>query len=73
MVGSGRKRNCISPHLQQIAGGTHAEYRVRREAGIEDVRLHDLRHAVASYATLNGVPLPVVSHLLGETCTRSSN
>ena len=39
---------------------------VRREAGIEDVRLHDLRHTVASHAVLQGVPLPVVSRLLGH-------
>ncbi len=41
-------------------------YRVRREAGIEDVRLHDLRHTVASQAAMNGVPLPVVARLLGH-------
>ena len=39
---------------------------VRRQAGIEDVRLHDLRHTVASHAVLQGVPLPVVSRLLGH-------
>ena len=39
---------------------------VRREAGIEDVRLHDLRHTVASHAVLQGVPLPVVSRMLGH-------
>ena len=39
---------------------------VRREAGIEDVRLHDLRHTVASHAVLQGIPLPVVSRLLGH-------
>ena len=38
-------------------------YRVRREAGIEDVRLHDLRHTRASHAVMNGVPVPVVSRL----------
>ncbi len=41
-------------------------YRVRREAGIEDVRLHDLRHTHASHAVMNGVPVPVVSRLLGH-------
>ncbi len=39
---------------------------VRRQAGIEDVRLHDLRHTYASHAVLSGVPLPVVSRLLGH-------
>ena len=42
-------------------------YRVRREAGIEDVRLHDLRHTVASQAVMNGVALPVVARMLGHS------
>ena len=41
-------------------------YSVRKEAAIEDVRLHDLRHTYASHAVLQGVPLPVVSRLLGH-------
>ena len=41
--------------------------RVRRQAGIEDVRLHDLRHTHASHAVMNGVPLPVISRLLGHS------
>lgn len=41
--------------------------RIRREAGIEDVRLHDLRHTMASYAVMSGVPVPVVSRLLGHS------
>ena len=45
-------------------------YRVRREAGIEDVRLHDLRHTVASQAAMAGVPLPVVARLLGHSDVR---
>ena len=46
--------------------------RVRREAGIEEVRLHDLRHTVASHAAMNGVPLPVVSRLLGHSDPRTT-
>ena len=45
-------------------------YRVRREAGIEDCRLHDLRHSHASHAVMNGVPVPVVSRLLGHSDVR---
>ena len=33
---------------------------------MRDVRLHDLRHSFASHAILQGIPLPVVSHLLGH-------
>ncbi len=39
---------------------------VRREAGLEDVRLHDLRHTFASYAVKAGYTLPMVGRLLGH-------
>lgn len=44
--------------------------KVRRTAGIADVRLHDLRHTFASHAVMAGVPLPVVSRLLGHAQMR---
>ena len=47
-------------------------YRARREAGIEDVRLHDLRHTHASHAVMNGIPVPVVSRLLGHSDVRTT-
>ena len=40
--------------------------RARKEAGIEDVRLHDLRHTVASQAVARGVALPTVAKMLGH-------
>ncbi len=44
-------------------------YAVRKEAGLEDVRLHDLRHTYASHAVMQGMPLPVVARLLGHCQT----
>ncbi|NKC12885.1 MAG: tyrosine-type recombinase/integrase [Gammaproteobacteria bacterium] len=44
--------------------------KVRRTANIADVRLHDLRHSFASHAVMAGVPLPVVSRLLGHAQMR---
>ena len=52
-----------SPHLALWVS-------VRREAGIEDVRLHDLRHTFASHSVMSGVPVPVVSRILGHTNVR---
>ena len=44
--------------------------KVRRQAEIDDVCLHDLRHTFASHAVMQHVPLPVVSRLLGHAGTR---
>ena len=40
--------------------------RARKWAGIEDVRLHDLRHTVASQAVARGVALSTVAKMLGH-------
>ena len=44
--------------------------KVRQAADLEGVRLHDLRHTFASHAVMAGVPLPVVSRLLGHAHLR---
>ena len=46
--------------------GLYLWYLVRRTAGLEDVRLHDLRHTVATHAVMQGIPLPIVARLLGH-------
>lgn len=40
--------------------------KVRKDAGLGDVRLHDLRHNFASHAVMNGEPLAAVSKMLGH-------
>ncbi len=44
--------------------------RIRKTAGLLDVRLHDLRHSYASFLVNHGVSLYVVQHLLGHTQPR---
>ena len=41
--------------------------KVRSTAGIEDVRLHDLRHSFATLAASEGVSVPVIARLLGHS------
>ncbi len=41
-------------------------YRIRKLAGIEDVRIHDLRHSFASIAVSGGLTLPLIGKLLGH-------
>lgn len=40
---------------------------IRARAGLDDVRLHDLRHSFASVAAASGLSLPVIGALLGHT------
>ncbi|MEW5994910.1 MAG: tyrosine-type recombinase/integrase, partial [Candidatus Zixiibacteriota bacterium] len=46
--------------------------RVRKHAGIEDVRIHDLRHSFASTAASAGVPLQIVGGLLGHSSPQTT-
>ena len=41
--------------------------RIRKAAGLEDVRLHDLRHNFASVAVRKHMGLPIVGKMLGHT------
>ena len=57
------------PNLPR-SGEIRLWYAVRKEAEIEDVRLHDMRDSYASQAVIQGIPLPVVSRLLGHRNAR---
>lgn len=39
---------------------------IRHEAGLDDVRLHDLRHSFASFGAAKGLSLPMIGALLGH-------
>jgi integrase len=46
--------------------------RVRKEAKMEDVRLHDLRHSFASFAVGAGISLAVIGGLLGHRSVQTT-
>ena len=50
-------------HLSQLTSYWH---RVRKGAGVEDVRIHDLRHSFASRALALGESLTMIGRLLGH-------
>ena len=63
-----------NPHV--IVGGVPGAARynletpwqvIRKTAGLDDVRLHDLRHAFASVAVASGLGLPIIGKMLGHT------
>ncbi len=47
--------------------------RIQKQAGLEGVRLHDLRHTAASIAVGQGVGLPIVGRLLGHSQAQTTH
>ncbi len=45
----------------------HAWRRIRAEAGLQDVRFHDLRHSVASWLAIDGASAFVIMEVLGHS------
>ena len=58
---AGRKPGAHLTDLQ------HPWRRIRARAGLDDVRIHDLRHSFASRALALGEGLPMIGKLLGHT------
>jgi integrase len=52
---------------QHITDLQHPWRRIRARAGLDDVRIHDLRHTYASNAVSEGMPIQMVGRLLGHT------
>ena len=47
--------------------------KVRRRAGLEDVRLHDLRHSFASVGARSGESLLVIGKVLGHASSSATS
>jgi integrase len=58
--------------IKPIQGLQKIWERVRKTAGLDDVRIHDLRHTFASVAVSNGIPLYEVGRLLGHASMQST-
>ena len=58
---AGRKPGTRLAHI------SHYWYRVQERAGLEDVRIHDLRHRFACMALALGEPLAMIGKLLGHS------
>ena len=52
---------------RKLAPPQRAWHRIRARAGLEGVRLHDLRHSFASVGAARGLSLPMLGALLGHT------
>lgn len=46
---------------------TKAWSRIRKDCGLDDVRIHDLRHSFASMAAASGMSLPLIGTMLGHS------
>jgi integrase len=58
---------------RHLIGLPHIWQRIREKAGLQDVRIHDLRHSYASAAAQAGMSLPFIGALLGHSEAATTN
>lgn len=64
--------------LPRKKDGTHVTdlqsvwVRIRKAAGLEDVRIHDLRHSFASIGAATGDSMLIIGALLGHRCAKTT-
>ena len=56
-----------APKGQPYHNVTDFWFKVRAQANLTDVRIHDLRHTFASHAALQGNSVPIISAMLGHS------
>lgn len=59
-------------HGNPLTGLDRPWKRVCDAAGLEDVRMHDLRHSFASFAAAGGLSLPAIGALLGHKSAQTT-
>jgi integrase len=74
---AGLPRLSTNPHVipgkrGPLVGIDKAWFRIRAAAGLQDVRLHDLRHSFASMGIVGGLSLPLIGALLGHKHTTTT-
>ncbi len=60
------------PPTRHIDNFEHQWHRIRNEAGLPGLRLHDLRHNWASVAAMNGVDMVTIAKLLGHALVETT-
>jgi len=57
---------------KRLIGISRPWHRIRKKAGLDDVRIHDLRHTFASIGVSAGLSLPLIGKMLGHTQTQTT-
>lgn len=60
------------PPTRHIDNFEHQWNRIRNEAGLSGLRIHDLRHNWASAAAMNGVDMEIIAKLLGRSVVETT-